>query len=283
MARALGPCGVALLALEVGAGCALLRGEEPVPPGFERVALRSEVVVTDEGQLEGDLHGDSTVKGVAIGLGLGSVSGGAIGFGWGTIACVPTAAGGPLAVILYPVCVFAFTGVGVIAGGTSGMVAGGSTGLPWKTTNEVNAILDTFPSQRDFGHEFRGAVETAVPGETQVGEDGAEAVVTARLDDFDLRQHLRQRLSVRMRASMVQQWPANGGEGKTRTCAYEYTSPTMDVEDWLLHEGELFGQTFDSGVHTLAGWMARDLRAFALRSPEPQTEFAPATCFQLPD
>jgi hypothetical protein len=121
-----------LLALEIGAGCAWFRGEEPVPPAFQQIAVRTQVDMTDDGELEGDLHGDTAVKGAAIGLGPGTVTGGGIGFAWGTVACTPTTAAGPFAVIFYPACVAFFAVAGAVIGGTTGAVTGGSTGLPWK-------------------------------------------------------------------------------------------------------------------------------------------------------
>jgi hypothetical protein len=76
---------IALLALEIGSGCALFRSEEPVPPAFQRIAIRTQVDVTDDGELEGDLHGDTAVKGSVLGLGAGSVTGGGIGLAWGLL------------------------------------------------------------------------------------------------------------------------------------------------------------------------------------------------------
>jgi hypothetical protein len=34
-------------------------------------------------------------------------------------------------------------------------------------------------------------------------------------------------------------------------------------------------------MDSFGGWMARDLDAFATRKAEPETESAPATCFQI--
>jgi hypothetical protein len=194
---------------------------------------------------------------------------------------MPTTGFGPLAVIVYPFCVVALTVTGVVIGGTTGVIAGGTTGLPWKPSGEVNAILEDLQRERDFTKEFRDAVKAAVPGGRQVSEDRAEAIVTARLDDLDLRQHLRQRMSLRMRALMMQEWARASEDPKSKTCEYEYTSPTMDVEDWLLRDGELFGDTFTEGIDTFARWMGRDLKAFSTRRAQPKTEDAPETCFQV--
>ena len=270
-------CLITLLALLVGTGCASLKRlmmEEPVPPGFKRIALQSHVELTGAGELAGDTHSDSAVKGVTIGFAAGAVTGGGLGFGWGLIACVPTA-------FFYPICVFVAVVVGVVIGSVAGTFTGGSTGLPWKTTDEVNAALDRIQRERNFTDEFRSAVKTAIPRRKQVSRDRAEAIVTARLDEVDLRQHFFQRLSMRMHASMAQEWSGNGGDPKTRTCEYVYTSLTMDVEDWLLHDGELFVDTFNTGMDSFAQWMARDLDAFSTRRPEAEFGSTPATCFQI--
>ncbi len=57
----------------------------------------------------------------------------------------------------------------------------------------------------------------------------------------------------------------------------------MDVEDWLLHDGELFVDTFTTGMDSFAQWMARDLDAFSTRRPEAELGSTPATCFQFED
>ena len=273
--RAFRACLIALLALQIGSGCAYFKAPDPVPPGFQQIALRSQVDVTDDGELKGDMHGDSAVKGVTIGVGVGAVTGAGAGLAYGAIACVPTA-------FFYPICLIAATFVGFVIGTGTGLVTGGTMGLPWTTTNKVNAILEDLQDESArFTNELDKAVKAAIPREKQVSEDRADAIVTARLLDIDLRQHFRQRLSLRMRASMVQQWPTNRQDPKTNTCEYEYTSPTMDVEDWLLHDGALFSDTFTEAFDTFAQWMARDLDAFSTRRAEPETESAPATCFQI--
>jgi hypothetical protein len=265
---------ILLLALEIGGGCAWFRKEEPDPPPFQRIALRTQVDVEDDGELEGDLHGDTAVKGTAIGLGTGSVTGGGLGFWWGAATCGP-------ATFLYGLCVAIVTAFGVVVGGTTGAVAGGTTGLPWKAAGKVNENLTEIQHKRSFPKEFRGAVKAAVPAAKQVREDRAEAVVTALLDDVDLRQHLRQRMSLRMHASMTQEWDRGKEDPPTRTCRYEYTSPTYDVEDWLLQDGKAFDDTFTEGISAFAHWMARDLQAFSTRTAQPETAEEPATCFQV--
>jgi hypothetical protein len=186
-----------LLALEIATGCALF-WKEPVPPPSQRIAIRTEVNVDDDGDLEGDLHGDTTVKGMFIGLGAGAVTGGGLGFWWGAAGCVTTGF-----LPLYPLCVALSTVAGVVIGGPTGAVIGGTTGLPWKAAGEVNEILAEVEHKRDLTKEFPAAVKAAMRSRKQVSERNAQAIVTARLDEVDLRQHLRQRMSLRMRASMT--------------------------------------------------------------------------------
>jgi len=265
-----------LLALEIGSGCALFKSEEPLPPSFQRIAIRTQVHLDDDGDLEGDLHGNTAVKGVAIGLGTGSLAGGGIGFWWGTVSCAPTA-------LFYGICVAVVTVAGVVVGATTGAITGGTTGLPWKAAGEVNETLAEIQHNRSFTKEFRTAVTAAVPAAKQVKADQAEAIVTALLDDVDLRQHLRQRMSLRMRASMTQKWDRDREDPPARTCRYEYTSPTYDVEDWLLQDGKAFDDNFTEGIGAFAHWMARDLEAFSTRTAQPKTAEEPATCFQVQD
>lgn len=265
-----------LLALEIGTGCALFRKEEPVPPPFRRIALRTQVEVNDDGYVAGDLHGDTTVKRMAIGGGQGGLVVGAYGFWVGTGVCTSI-------FFVYPLCLAAFTIAGAVVGGAVGVVAGGPTGLPWNAAKEVNETLADFQHKRNFTKEFRAEVKAAMPAEKQVNEHRAQAIVTARLEEVDLRQHLRQRMSLRIRASMTQEWERGSEDPPTRTCEYVYTSPIYDVEDWLLWDGKAFHDHFSEGIRVIARWMARDLRAFSTRKAQPKTAEEPATCFQVPD
>jgi hypothetical protein len=173
-----------------------------------------------------------------------------------------------------------FTVAGFIAGGVTGAVAGGIGGLPWKTAGQVNELLLNLQRRRDFGREIQLAIEAEVPSEKQARRDQAEAIVTARLDEIDLRQHYSERLSMRIYGSMTQEWDRASGQPKTRTCKYAFTSETRDVEDWLHDGGKLFDVAFTDAVNHFASWMARDLDAFARRRAQPASEGDPPTCFQ---
>jgi hypothetical protein len=156
-------------------------------------------------------------------------------------------------------------------------------GLPWETCGEVNAILLDLQQTRDFTAELQGTVEAFIPPENWVSEDQAEALVTVRFEKVDLRQHRSQRLSFRMWATMTQEWERDGPKPKKKTCKYQYTTPTHDVEDWLRDGGRPFGDAFTDSIDAFARWVARDLEAFSTRTPQPETDGAPATCFQGED
>jgi hypothetical protein len=126
-------------------------------------------------------------------------------------------------------------------------------------------------------------VKATVPARRQVSEDRAEAIVMARLDDVDLRQHWRQRMSLRMKAEMTQKWERDSEDPPINTCKYVYTFPTYEVEDWLLEDGKAFDVAFTDGISAFAHWMARDLEAFSTRTGQPEAVDEPATCFQVPD
>ncbi len=255
-------------------GCAFWG--DPTPPGFDKVALESEVERTDEGELEGDLHADTTVKNALIGGTAGAGTAAAVGAGAGALAA--TACGPFYAACLFPAMGFfalAFAPFGFVGGAFYGAIGG----LPWATTEEVNAVLDRL-EQRDFTAELQVAIVGAVPGEKQVPPGEAQATVTARIDEFDLHQHYSERLSLSLRASMIQEWDRHLEKPKSHTCEYEFRTPKRDVEDWLLQEGLAFDEAFTEGIGTIALWMARDLEAFATRVEQPETEDAPETCYQ---
>src|SRR5436190_2781689 len=85
---------VPLLALQIGSGCAFQR-KDPASPAFVHAALRSEVALTEDHRLEGDLQARSTITGALVGGGSLALAGAGIGAGVG-LAC------GWLAVVCSP-------------------------------------------------------------------------------------------------------------------------------------------------------------------------------------
>jgi hypothetical protein len=162
----------------------------------------------------------------------------------------------------------------------TGAIVGGVGGLPSKTAGQVNQILVDLQRRREFGGEIQFAIEREVPRAKQVAAHQAEALVTARLDEVDLRQHYSERLSIRIHGSMIQEWDRGSGQPKSRICTYAFTSQIHDVEDWLQDDGRLFDVAFTDAVNHFGSWMARDLDAFARRRAQPASEGDPPTCFQ---
>lgn len=270
-------------------GCAFWG--EPTPPGFDRVALDARVEKDDEGKLEGDLHADTTVKNSLIGGVSGAGTAAVVGAGAGFLA---SGICGPFAPACAPPLMLFFAGVAAPVGFVGGAIIGGIGGLPWETTTEVNAVLDKF-HQRDLRSELQTEFEVSVPRWKQVRYDDAstvahesggnsnapaQAVVTARIDEFDLHQHYSERLSMSINASMIQDWDRNTQDPKQKTCSYEFRTPKRDVEDWLLEDGKAFRDAATEGVGKIASWMARDLEAFASQIEREETEEAPRTCFR---
>jgi hypothetical protein len=274
-----------LLAVLIAPGCAFWGKADPA--AFERMDIQGRAEIDDDGELEGDLHADTTVKGALIGAGVGMVTGGGIGVG----AAFASATG---CTLFYPICLAAgialFGGTGAAAGLLGGSIIGGIGGLPWETAEQVNEILLELQRTRNFPEEIRAAMAASVPSEKQLDRSRADegrpehlkpdAIVTARLDEVKLRQHYSEQVSLRMLASMIMDWELDAEEPKSRTCKYRYTSEKADIENWLLQDGKLFHDTFTEGVDTFARWMARDLEAFATKTELPKTDDAPETCFQ---
>jgi hypothetical protein len=260
-------------------GCAMFR--DPVPPGFERISIQAQVERDKHGNLEGDLVAHSTLKGVLIGTFTGAPSGAIVGgggaLGISLLVCSPM-------LIFYPFCVIAWTGAGTIGGFVVGLVGGGTMGaiggLPSKTANEVTEVLARLEEARNFDDDMLTAMRRAVAQEKQVDAADAAAVVTARLHEFDLRQHSKDRLSVRLWASMVQAWQIEGEKPKENTCKYRYTSEKKEAEAWLADGGVAFGEALTQAIETFARWMNRDLEAFATGTELPKTEEDPRSCFQ---
>lgn len=265
------------LSLLAAPGCAWYAA---VPTGFEKISLRGQVERDDKGQIEGDLVAYTTLKGVLVGLATGlpsgAITGGAIGTGVGFLACAPT-------MFLYGLCVFAAALTGVVIGAAVGLVGGGVMGfiggLPSETATEVTADLARLEEGRKFEDDLLAAVRAAIPAEKQTDDANADAIVTAQLDEFDLGQHWKDRLTVRLRASMLQAWTPPGKELKQKTCKYTYTSEKQDAATWLADGGAAFGEAVTRGMQEIARWMNRDLEAFATGKELPETETDPASCF----
>jgi hypothetical protein len=266
------------LSLLATPGCAWYAA---VPPGFQKISLHAQVERDDQGRIEGDLVAYSTLKGVlvgsVVGMPSGAVTGGGIGIGVGFLTCAPT-------LFLYPLCVALTALAGVVIGAAVGLVGGGVMGfiggLPSKTAQEVTADLTRIEEGRNFGDDLLTAVQAAIPAEKQTDDAHAEGVVTARLDEFDLGQHWKKRLTVRLRATMVQAWTPPGEEPEQKTCKYRYTSEKQDAATWLAEGGAPFGEAVIRGLQEIARWMNRDLEAFATGKELPATETDPASCFR---
>jgi hypothetical protein len=262
-------------------GCALFR--DPVPPGFERISIQAQVERDKKGSLKGDLAAYSTLKGVLVGAVTGVPSfalvGGGGALGISILACSPT-------FIFYPFCVAFWTIAGFIGGAVVGLVGGiwvGAVGgLPSKTAKEVTEVLARLEEGRNFDDDMLTAMRGAIPQEKQVDAADAEAVMTVRLDEIDLRQHSRDRLSLRLWASMVQAWQIESEKPKEKTCKYRYTSEKKEAETWLADGGVAFGAALTQAMETFARWMNRDLEAFATETELPETEEDPESCFQEP-
>jgi hypothetical protein len=262
-------------------GCGAFRS--PDPPDFEKIEIRAEVERDKRGQLEGDLNAYTTLKGVLVGTVAGLPSGGFVGgsiaFGAGFLACGTTA-------FLWPFCVFAATVTGAVIGGVVGLLGGGVMGfiggLPSETAKEVTEVLAHLEEGRRFEEDLRAAVRQVVPEEKQVEGPDAAGVLTARLEQFDLRQHSKDRLSVLLRGSMVQTWNGEDGKQKKNRCKYRFDSEKKPAETWLEAGGAAFGETMTRGFETFARWMKRDLEAFASKTELPKSDDAPRSCYRAP-
>jgi hypothetical protein len=265
-----------LLVLACSVGCASLR--EPMPPGFERVSLRAEVA-RNGARVEGDLNAHTTAQGAIIGAAIGVPIGAILGFGAGTGISIAACDDWPDLIVCIPAWMFGGMFGGAVVGSATGALIGSLDGLPSETAEKVEARLVRLEEGRKFDDELLAALRAAVPQAKQVDAADAEATVTARLDEFDLTQHLRDRLSVRLRASLVQVWQPPGEAPKQNTCSYRYASEKRDAAAWLADDGA-FRKAVDEGVWTMARWMARDLEAFAAQKELPATTTEPASCFR---
>ena len=271
---------VLLVVLPSSWGCAFFG--DPVPPGFDTVSIRVEVERDKSGDIEGDLRAFSTLNGVLVGALTGvptfAVAGAVGGLGVGVLICAPT-------LIFYPFCVAGAIAVGFIGGAVVGLFGGIAVGiiggLPGDTAKAVTAALARLEENRSFDEDFLTAMRFAIPEQKQAEEADAQAIVTARLEKFDLRQHSKDQLSLRLWASMLQSWEeAPGRRPNRKTCEYRYDSEKKDAESWLADGGIAFREAVTLGLETFARWMNSDLEAFASGVEFDESEEDPESCFR---
>lgn len=260
-------------------GCALF--PDPIPPAFDTVSIRTEVERNKQDVMKGDFRAFSTLRGVLVGVATGApvfaVIGGAGAFSIFVFACAPS-------LFFYPICVLVATVIGAAGGFVVGLFGGVAVGmiggLPSKTANEVTEVLAHIEDGRRFDADFLHAMQRAIPEEKQADAADAEGVVTARLEKFDLRQHSKDRLSIRLWASMVQTWQGEDGKSKENTCKYRFDSKRSPAETLLVDGGVAFGEVVTLGMETFAGWMNRDLESFATQTELDKSESEPKTCYR---
>lgn len=221
----------------------------------------------------------TTRQGAGIGAAVGAPIGALLGMGVGTGLAFTCDGWEALACASAGILVGVFAGAAV--GAATGAIIGGFgfDGLPVDTAKQVEAQLVRLEASGPFDDELLAALRAAVPQAKQAEGPDAQATVTARFDEFDLTQHRSERISVRLRASMVQTWRPPGGEPEQSLCEYRYTIEQKDAAAWLAADGG-FRKAVDEGLWTMARWMARDLDAFARRTELPATASEPASCFR---
>lgn len=278
---------VLVLLLPLNSGCGVFRA--PVPPGFDKVEIASEVDRDKKGRAEGDLVAYSTTKGVLVGAALGGPSGalsvGATGLAISLAVCAPIAV--PF-LFFAPVVYVACAGIATAASVAGGFVVGLGTGitigvvggLPSKTAKEVTTVLKHVEDGRSFEEDIMAAMQDAIPPAKQTEGADAEAVVTARLDGLELNQHSKDRLSITVEASMEQVWQGDDATSKKKTCKYSYDTDKKPVKTWLASDGVAFRESITQGIGVVGRWMNRDLEAFASESEFAKTKDTPRSCFR---
>ena len=86
-----------------------------------------------------------------------------------------------------------------------------------------------------------------------------------QLTELELEQHMKDEISLRLRAKMTLEWGPNREDPDSLNTDYEYETPDRHVDDWLLEDGAAFGAGFTEGIDAIAGQMSRDIF-----SPEPR-------------
>jgi hypothetical protein len=243
------------LTLVLASGCAMFGGADP-EPRFATVA------VVTQGQSDVDLEADSTTKSTLVGGGAGAVSGAVVGAGAGAATGI---GGGPLAPLTMILGAGVGGALGAATGATAGVIIGGLQGLPSEKAKQVTRILAGLPHSRDFQEELRSAVESTVPEGRRASPDRAEATAILQLTELELEQHMKDEISLRLRAKMTLEWGPDRQDRHSRGFDYEYETPDRHVDHWLSEDGAAFGTSFTEGIDSIAGQMSRDLL-----SPAPQ-------------
>lgn len=181
-----------------------------------------------------------------------------------------------------PLCMASAFLIGGTVGGAGGLVAGtvigARGGLSATHAKRVNKILASLQQDEVLANELRMRLARA-HAEVPLDPEQARLVVEARIDAVYLEQHANELLSLRTEAHLVQTW--GDASSETRSCDYAYSTTRRDVTVWLANGGGAFREALLASADKLAVWMARDLDAFATRTPQPDTGELPATCHQI--
>lgn len=275
---------IALAALALSSllmtGCSVLK--QPTPPGFDVISIEGTVRSRDEDsqRISGTNEGRTRLRNSLVAGGVLGTAGGITGVGLAAAGCGPST-------FLFPVCFVvvgpAFGGIGFVGGALVGTGVGVATGLEGDTaTRLTDASIRVQQLRTDLAPALAASVADRLPPEIEADQT-ATARVTVRLDEFDLRQFTGQRVSVRLRASMTQRWPAaEDDESLEKICRYEFESDRRDADDWAAADGAALNEALSTSLERFGLWMANDLEAFRNREERSETDKMPATCYRDP-
>ena len=233
-------------------GCA--SNEVNTLPGYETVHVRSNPRPADGFRIVAKRR-LTTSQNMEANVGTEAVAG-AAGYG---IACAA----------LFPLGGIGAACLGAVAGGAAIGAAAGAAGstvvvdpldqYPRETRQHIEEVIIEIEKRRDFFVEVRDALRASIPGDRQVDEEAAEALVSIGPEGVFLVQDQDLDLAFEMTAVLSAEWSRDKRTPRKDKRKYTYTTSAQPIEYWLDNDGAALNEAVTECIANIVGMMSSDL------------------------
>ena len=196
--------------------------------------------------------GEMVSRNAAKGAGKGALGGAGLGVG-ASIIC------GPFIILCAPVMAGGGAAIGLVAGSTAGAIDGGLKSLPREQADALQEIMSVTFTEQDFAQTLHSEFEQQHANHWTISESEDNLQVALTLDDLDIAQLSKDRLSLHMRVSMI----VRHGPGKddvSDVIYYDYRSPSHHIDYWLEDDGQNFRAEISNAVNSNVAKTIRTLK-----------------------
>lgn len=218
-----------LTLISLVAACAGQVPVQPVAAGTQiHLTTTAAGIKTPDARTAGEMAGRNAAKGA----GKGALGGAGLGVG-ASVVC------GPFILLCAPIMAGGGAAIGLVAGTTVGAIDGGLKSLPREKARALQEIMSATFTEQDFGQTLHSEFEQQHSNHWTISDSEENLQVALTLDDLDIAQLSKDRLSLTMRVSMI----VRHGPGKDEVSDvvfYDYRSPSRHIDYWLADDGQNF-------------------------------------------